>query len=108
VSITQPGKNTSEWATINDLMKMGLSIAGQAYLNNNQAKVAQYGPNGTVLYQTSQIPDQYFNHPPVDNRAGVGLNVGGVGANMSVSSTTLMLLIGGVVLVVALTANRRQ
>ena len=99
------GGTGAGWATLDSLLKMGLSIAGQAYLNNNQAKIATYGPNGTVLYQTSQIPSQYFRP---ENTAGVGVNVGGANANMTVSSTTLMMLVGGAVLVVALMASRRN
>lgn len=92
----------SGWATLNDLLKMGLSIAGQAYLNNNQAKVAQYGPNGSVLYQTSSIPGAYF-------QPAAGGMVGGtpVGTGLGLALGTMpMLLIGGAVAVFVLILTR--
>lgn len=97
----------SSWAGIQDLLKMGLSIAGLAYLNNNQAKIATYGPNGTVLYQTSQIPSQYFN-PAVVGGAGGKIGVGGADANAGFQmSTTAVVMMGVAALAVVMMMSRR-
>lgn len=97
----------SGWASISDLLKLGLTIAGQAYLNNNQARIATYGPNGTVLYQTSQIPSQYIN-PALVAGGGGGIGRGGVGAGGGLEmSTTAVVMVGVAALAVVMMMSRR-
>ena len=102
------GGGTSAWAGINDLLKLGLTIAGQAYLNNNQARIATYGPNGTVLYQTSQIPSQYFQ-PAVVGGVGGRIDRTGVGTGGGFEmSTTAVVMIGVAALAVIMVMGRRH
>lgn len=107
INTKPPITSSPGWATLSDLMKLGLTVAGQAYLNNNQAKIAQYGPNGTVLYQTSAIPNQYIN-PALSAGAYGGINKSGIGAGAGLAmDTSTLLVIGAGVLALVVVMGRR-
>lgn len=106
-SPTIPATQTDWGKFISDMGKMGLTIAGQAYLNDHQAKVAQYGPNGSVIYQASQIPASYFQNGVNPMAMGQTGAAASGGMMLGLSTTTMLLIGGGVLLVVMLAGQRR-